>query len=461
MADEKRTGGRKATGTLYWTKTGWRARLPVLVDGVRVKKSFDLETTDKAVARIKLARLVAQNAAAEVLAVEAKRLETFSEATKRIVGESGIRSKDARLARLRTYAFPAFGAKTVDAITAGDVRDLLQARADAGQSRQQCLHLRNDVAAVLGELWRLDMIRENVCSKVRLPKNARVDRRERAVLTDGELAIYLGWQHPIEKKRRPVVERQTMGCVSRMLGGQRKGDLYAVRWEMFDTEDARFRWARVPRQKTARPQLLEVPEMLRPILRDWWERNGRPEAGFVFPVSRGERAGEQRKPASPAALLRQDLRRAFGLEVSKPIVRIRSNGRQDTRIRWVTPAGRIMTARERELFLPTEFTKPVDFHSFRRAFKQAMADANVDLTQQLQLSGASDVKAHLRYLMNTAKMRQLPAAALPALDIVHVQTPEAPIANENISGDDSDGSECRRPDLNRRHHAYEARALTS
>ncbi len=37
-------------------------------------------------------------------------------------------------------------------------------------------------------------------------------------------------------------------------------------------------WA--PRVKTRRPQLLEVPTVLRPVLRDWWERQGRPTAAL-------------------------------------------------------------------------------------------------------------------------------------------------------------------------------------
>src|SRR5690606_26758305 len=70
----------------------------------------------------------------------------------------------------------------------------------------------------------------------------------------------------------------------------------------------------------------------------------------------------------------------------------------------------------------TEFTKPVDFHSFRRAFKQALADAGVELQTAMALSGASDAKAHQRYLANTAKMRRLPEAALPTFSIVRAET---------------------------------------
>ena len=82
---------------------------------------------------------------------------------------------------------------------------------------------------------------------------------------------------------------------------------------------------------------------------------------------------------------------------------------------------RPLTPRETELFEETEFTKPVDFHSFRRAFKQALAGAGVEMQTAMALSGASSPKAHQRYLANTAKARQLPAAALPNFSIVDAE----------------------------------------
>src|SRR5690606_38268194 len=81
-----------------------------------------------------------------------------------------------------------------------------------------------------------------------------------------------------------------------------------------------------------------------------------------------------------------------------PMTTQKEPGKHAFRLDWVE--ARSPTPRERELFAPTEFTKPVDFHSFRRAYKQALADAGVDLQQAMALSGASDVKAHQRYLAN-------------------------------------------------------------
>ena len=242
-----------------------------------------------------------------------------------------------------------------------------------------------------------------------------------------------------------------MACTSRIFGGLRWGDIRALRWENFDTSNGAFAKGWAPRKKTARPQALEVPAVLRPILRDWWERHGRPTAGLVFPARRGKRAGEERKAGSMARALRRDLMRAFGIVVPAANTLVRSNNRPDARPTWVE--ARPMTAREVELFEPTTFTKPVDFHSFRRAFKQALADSGVDVQASMALSGATDMAAHARYLLNTAKLQRVPEAALPSFSIVAAETPEA--GNEN-----SEEIGCRRPDLNWRHRAYEARALT-
>ena len=424
---------RPRTGSLYWTKSGWRARLTVDVDGVSVQKSFDLETTDRAVARVKLRRLLRENATAAELEAEAPLLETFTEAAERIVGESVIRSKRTRLDRLRLHVYPAIGPKRVNEIVAGDIREILKKLADAGASKQTCVHMRNDVSAVLGELWRHDMLPENVCAKVQIPKNAKVDKRERAVLTDEELVAYLAWQHPSEKKQAAVLERQVMACVSRVFGGIRWGDIRALRWEAFETEnDGRFSYGWAPRKKTARPQALIVPNMLRPILRDWWERHGRPTEGLLFPARKGKRAGEERKPGSVAHALRRDLERAFGIVRPVTVEAARSNGRPNTLHKWET--AREMTARERELLTETEFTRPVEFHSFRRAFKQALAEAGVELQTAMTLSGATDASTHRRYLTNTAKARQIPEAALPRFSIAHAETPDPANENSEISG---------------------------
>jgi hypothetical protein len=67
------------------------------------------------------------------------------------------------------------------------------------------------------------------------------------------------------------------------------------------------------------------------------------------------------------------------------------------------------------LFHETATTLPVDFHSFRRAFNTALAEAGVNVQHAMHLASHSDPKVHARYVMNTLAMRTIPSAALPRL----------------------------------------------
>ena len=64
----------------------WHARLTVTVDGESIRKWFDLETDNRAVARRKMARLLAQRQAPtiEAASVEVARAETYAELAKRV-----------------------------------------------------------------------------------------------------------------------------------------------------------------------------------------------------------------------------------------------------------------------------------------------------------------------------------------------------------------------------------------
>lgn len=51
---------RKRTGTLVWRKSGWRGAYWANVEGEQVRQWVDLDTTNRTVARRRLARLVAE-----------------------------------------------------------------------------------------------------------------------------------------------------------------------------------------------------------------------------------------------------------------------------------------------------------------------------------------------------------------------------------------------------------------
>ena len=400
--------GRPATGQLIWRKSGWYARFTTTIDGERIRVCRALATKNAAVAKRKLARLLE----AEAPDVALNTPETFSQAAQRVY-ETLIaarpRSKGPKqeLSQLKRLAFPVIGDIPVAAVRTTDVNRVLDNGQAQELSRQSVQHLRQRVSNVFAALQRAGSIEGNPARGATMPKFAEAVVKERAVLTDNELAEYLAWEHPEERHRDAVRERQTMACVSRMFGGLRTGDLHALRWDAFDVESGRFQWGYAPRQKTRRPQKLAVPAMLRPFLRDWWERAGRPRDGFVFPVRRigrnGDRVGKARNGASHAHAFRRDLRRVFGIEVYR-------DGE------WVQAVQREgYTKRQAEVFTETAFTLPVDFHSWRRSFVQSLADAEVNAQQAAALAGHADLGAHMRYLRNAERMRSVPDAALPAL----------------------------------------------
>ena len=74
------------------------------------------------------------------------------------------------------------------------------------------------------------------------------------------------------------------------------------------------------------------------------------------------------------------------------------------------------------LYFETATTLPVDFHSFRRAFSTALAEAGVNVQHAMHLAAHSDPRVHARYVMRTAAMRTVPTAALPVLAMT--QLPE-------------------------------------
>jgi hypothetical protein len=105
MVDTKR--GRPRKGSLVWRKSGWHARFWALVDGEWIRVVRPLGTDNKAVARRKLARLVAEaNAGATPNARDASAAETLWDACTRIVkqqGEDGLKTWAERRSLLDRY----------------------------------------------------------------------------------------------------------------------------------------------------------------------------------------------------------------------------------------------------------------------------------------------------------------------------------------------------------------------
>jgi hypothetical protein len=251
----------------------------------------------------------------------------------------------------------------------------------------------------------------------------------------------------------------------------RTGDLNAWDWTMLDLVG--FTTCTVLRTKTKTPQVLEVPEVLRPFVRAWWERAGRPISGPVFPVRKGPNAGEfkAKRGISYADRLRRDLFRA-GVTRMPPIEvpATKPGARTDLgkRVAGTKPA----PSPSDPLYFETATTLPVDFHSFRRAFNTALAGANVNVQRAMHLAGHSDTKTHMRYVMQSPAMRAIPAEALPRLFDPSDASTEArgeggPAVSEAASrGNVRDPDDSSEPDpktltISARHRGFEPLAFGS
>ncbi len=401
-------GGRNRNGCLQFRNLTWYAVLTVEVEGERCRKWVNLATNSRALAKRKMARVLVQhNQGADVRALLANP-ETYAELAQRVAAQrrmEGIADAVNEEQRERDWVLPELGPLAVRDITPANIAGVYETARAEGRSQSLVRHLRTVMRSRFAVALVEETIDRDPMDKVRVPRIA-VDTRERAVLTDAELVTYLGWTPASERALVAVRQRQTMSALARMFGGLRTGDLHAMRWEQFDV--GAFTVGTAPRKKTARPQRIEVPEALRPIIRDWWELSGRQETGLVFPCLRGDRAGEgEKRHVTHAAAFRRDLQAAF----------------RDYRRRHPTLAPEGLdacapaqgSARWAELFDETELTKPVDFHSWRRAFVQALADVGVNVQTAQKLAGHANLAAHERYLRSSSKLLAIPQAALPEL----------------------------------------------
>lgn len=397
---------RKRNGQLIHTGQNWSARLE------RGGKLIPLHTNDRDLAKVRLAELIATGGAA----APRRGVETFRESCERIVAiadRNGMVTAGERLSRLRRHAWPTLGALPVTEIRSGQISSVLETAARAGGlSRQSVIHLRNDIAKVFAELVRDGILEFNPgkSERVRTPVVAR-DRRKRAVLDDAEFLQFEAaptTATPWGPAKLPG-QLRTMAWCSRGFGGMRASDLHAWTWEDIDLEG--WQWADVPRPKTehladsdgeaAPRERLNFPDQVAAVLEAWWVARGRPTVGAVFPLPQ-DRSGRRKVPSYARALRAALL--AAGV----------------TRL---------------ELHESTRTSKPVDFHSFRRAFVTAMAASGANAQTSMRASGHRSMATHQRY--NLPEAIDIPASAVPTAE----ECPNFAAALENWqdSGDCTSG----------------------
>ncbi|HKO53333.1 MAG TPA: tyrosine-type recombinase/integrase, partial [Polyangiaceae bacterium] len=439
---ENAKGGRPRKGTLEMRGKTWHARMTVTVDGESIRPWFDLGTDNKAVARRKMARLLKEQKATdaptiEALAEFAKEPETVAEATARIVerqGREGLKTWRERLSRLARYALPELGKLAIARVRPSNVRDVLTASGAAGLSKQSVQHLRNDLNGVFGDLWRDEQITENPVARVKLPKGLAVDARPRVILSDSEFAELMACPHITEQVR-------LMSLASRCFGGMRTSDLHAWDWAHVDTDA--WQSAEVYRPKTDGPEApvelvrLELPEILQAPLRAWWKGQRRDSeaegarTGPVFPVLKGERAGERHGKRSHARELRAALWRAgvhrplAGFSEALQALRqaersLASAGKSERRQARAERLAAELAARALDAIqTDTPRSRAADFHSFRRAFNTALGAAGVNVQQAMALAGHKDARTHMLYVQLAQRgTLTTPAAALPTIGVL-------------------------------------------
>ena len=260
--------------------------------------------------------------------------------------------------------------------------------------------LRKTLLAVFDGPRRGGIIKENPVADVEIPVGARRDDRERVILTDEEIAAFLNGRAsgPAGKKPRKDAERRlhemkVMAICSRVFGGLRTAEVNRWSWDMILDPDLNvqtfasidIRRAKAKRGRDGKVQTFIVPEPMRPMLRGWHELHGCPTGGAVFPVTKGKRAGEHRveRGTSYAARLRRELLR--------------------------------MGITRHAIHHDTPKSRRADFHSFRRAFSTALAEAGVNEQRAMQLTAHADSKTHARYVQKSSAMQVIPKAAVPLM----------------------------------------------
>ena len=378
-----------------------------------------LETHDRGLAKRKMAKLIAMLGSGELVAdsvkKEATKRETFAEYAK-AWGEArktlGVVMARDEITYLAKYVTPELGPYTLAEIRPVHIRTMLANAVAAGLQRESVRKVRGVLGRVLDSAWKAELIPENPVDRVEVPDDAPKDDRPRTILTDEQVTTFLNGTASGPEGRKPrkdahdrLLELKVLAVCSRVLGGMRTAELNRWDWSMVDREhfaDIRYQRAKAKRGNTPKVQALTVPEPMRAILRSWHVKHGSPEAGPVFPVTKGERKGEFKGPrgTSYAHRLRRELWR--------------------------------MGIRDHAIHHDTPTSKKVDWHSFRRAFATSLAEAGVNEQRARLLVAHGDANVHAKYVQQTRAMREIPAASVPMIDAAKVTA--MPVSEVALSG---------------------------
>jgi uncharacterized protein (DUF1778 family) len=218
-------------------------------------------------------------------------------------------------------------------------------------------------------------------SEVRVPKSAKVDDRTRVILNEAEFERFMACQEVSP-------ELAVMTLISRTFGGMRTSDLHA--WDRSHIDGETWADAHVPRPSVGRWRSSPTRRL---------RRGPRGLASARSCRGDQEREGQERQEVPP---------------VGRTPSRLAAIGETERRAR----ACCLIQAGSAEL-------KPLDFHSFRRAFNTALADVGLNIQTAMRLAGHKNAGTHMRYVM-IAETLITPTGALPKLS----KTPALPVSEK-------------------------------
>jgi integrase len=209
-------------------------------DGAAVQQAYDLETRDRAVAKVKLRRLVKLNAPA--LPEQAAAAITVSEFAEQWLGRRealGIAAASYERRFLERVWGPAIGSLPLGDVTKAQIQDVLDDAATGKirpkprnaddeperYSRQSVIHLRATLVRLFEAAWKDEHIPENRAAKTDVP-DIEEETKARAILTDQEIG-------QVGAHAKVDAEIKLLLLLSRTVGGLRSGDLNALDWTAF------------------------------------------------------------------------------------------------------------------------------------------------------------------------------------------------------------------------------------
>jgi integrase len=336
--------------------------------------------------------------------------EKFKDAAERIVGAMiAAKEKNAkdRRTRLRSFALPLIGDLEVAELEHHHVAGVLDAMVPRGYSSAYVLSMRVDISCILGQLCREGAVAHNCALGVKLPPHAsdNDDDRLPVQLTDEEILQF-------QKERGFKRELDVMVLHARQLAGHRTSCLHAEDWSDWDTvhwktvkvrrpktDDGRRKKERAGRRRGRRAYELvihAIPSVVVAPTQAWWHAQGCPQKGPVFPVRKGPKAGQRKGDnISYAKALRKA---AWEAGLRRPL-----------------PGYEEAVGDDRKKFcalqVATDDSLPLDFHSLRRAFITACAQAGMSLQDSMDASGHTQETTHHGY--RGPRLLAVPAAAIP------------------------------------------------